>query len=100
MSLEKLEQEKRRGDHAARLLNDELLNETLDAIEADTITLWENTPARDSEGREHLHRFYLACRKFRNTLKSHLETGKMASIQLERSTTEKLGLAWNNLTKR
>jgi hypothetical protein len=86
----KLEEEKRRGDHAARLLADELLNETLDALEQETIALWESTPARDSEGREHLHRFYLACRKFRNTLKSHLETGKMASIQLERSLPQKV----------
>jgi hypothetical protein len=95
-----LEEEQRRGVHAAQLLNDELLNKTLDEIEADTLNLWENTPARDTEGREHLHRFYLACRKFRNTLKSHLETGKMANIQIERSLTEKVSLAWNNLTKR
>ena len=95
-----LEEEKRRGDHAARLLADELLNETLDEIEKETITLWESTPARDSEGREHLHRFYLACRKFRNTLKSHLETGKMANIQLERSIAEKAKDTWNQLTKR
>jgi hypothetical protein len=95
-----LEEEQRRGVHASQLLNDELLNKTLDEIEADTLNLWENTPARDVEGREHLHRFYLACRKFRNTLKSHLETGKMANIQIERSLTEKVSLAWNNLTKR
>jgi hypothetical protein len=95
-----LEEEQRRGVHASQLLNDELLTQTLDEIEADTLNLWENTPARDVEGREHLHRFYLACRKFRNTLKSHLETGKMANIQIERSLTEKVSLAWNNLTKR
>jgi hypothetical protein len=95
-----LEEEQRRGVHASQLLNDELLNKTLDEIEADTLNLWENTPARDVEGREHLHRFYLACRKFRNTLKSHLETGKMANTQIERSLTEKVSLAWNNLTKR
>jgi hypothetical protein len=88
--MQKLEQEKRRGDHAQRLLADDLLNETLDAIEKETIELWESTPARDSEGREHLHRFYLACRRFRNTLKRHLETGKMASIQLERSLPQKV----------
>jgi hypothetical protein len=95
-----LEEEQRRGVHASQLLNDELLKSILDEMEKDTLFLWENTPARDVEGREHLHRFYLACRKFRNTLTSHLETGKMATEQIQRSLTEKVSLAWNNLTKR
>jgi hypothetical protein len=85
-----LDEEKRRGDHAARLLEDVLLNQTLDEIEKHTLMLWEETPARDVEGREHLHRFYLACRKLRNTLKSHLETGRMANIQLEQSFKQKV----------
>lgn len=77
-----LDEEKRRGEHAQRLLKDELLNEVLDTMERNTIQMWEATPARDTEGREHLHRFYLACRKFRNELQSMLDTGKMASQQM------------------
>jgi hypothetical protein len=85
-----LEEEKNRGDHAQRLLADPLLNEILDSMEKETVELWEVTPARDTEGREHLHRFYLVCRKFRNTLKTMADTGKMANIQLERSLPEKV----------
>ena len=80
-----LDEEKRRGDHAKRLLDDELLNETLDRIEKDTLTMWEESPARDTEGRERLHLFYLACKKFRNELKNVMYTGKMATQQLSAS---------------
>lgn len=85
-----LEQEKRRGDHAQQLLKDELLNEVLDEMLNQTLEAWENSPARDGEGREYLHKFYLATKKVRNTLKSFVETGKMANIQIERSLVEKV----------
>lgn len=85
-----LDQEKRRGDHADRLLKDELLNEVLDSLEKETLLLWEDTPARDIEGREHLHRFYLICRKFRNTLTSMIKTGEMADIQIKQSLAQKV----------
>lgn len=87
---ELLDKEKRRGEEAQRLLNNDLLKETLDAMESEAITLWEQTPARDVEGREHLHRFYIAVRKFRNTLLNFVSTGDMASLQIERSAKEKI----------
>ncbi len=77
-----LEKERRRGEHAKQLLADQLLNEVLDEMEKDTVSMWEQSPARDVEAREHLHLFYLACKQVRERLKTILDTGKMAEQQL------------------
>jgi len=85
-----LEKEKRKGEHAGRLLQDELLKEILDDLEKQIIDKWEQTPARDKEAREELWLFYVAAKKLRNTLQSCFETGEMAKLQLEQSMKEKV----------
>jgi hypothetical protein len=85
-----LEKEKRKGEHAGRLLQDELLNEILDDLEKQIITKWEATPARDKEAREELWLFFVAAKRLRNTLRSCFETGEMAKVQIERSIGEKV----------
>ena len=88
--MDELEKEKRRGEHAGRLLQDELLNEILDDIEKQIIAKWEATPARDKDAREELWLFYVVTKKFRNTLRSCLDTGEMAKLQIEQSMKEKV----------
>jgi hypothetical protein len=85
-----LEKEKRKGEHAGRLLQDELLNEILDDLEKQIITKWEATPPRDKKAREQLWLFYVAAKRLRNALKSCFETGEMAKVQIERSIGEKV----------
>lgn len=84
-----LEQERIRGERARQLIEDPMIVEALDMIERETIAKWEQTPARDTEGRERLWMFYVVAKKFRNTLQETMDTGKMAAIQLG----EKQGLA-------
>ena len=69
------EEIKRRAEHAAQLLNDSLLVETLDTIEREIIEQWEQIPERDTEGREIVWRYYKLAKKFRALLQGALESG-------------------------
>ena len=71
------EELKQRGENAARLLGDKLLNETLDIIEQEVIALWGDCPARDTEGREELWKYYKVAKKFRGILQGTIESGKV-----------------------
>lgn len=89
-----------RGENAARLLGDRLLNESLDAIERDILEEWENCPARDGEGREELWKYYKVAKKFRGILKGMLEDGKMALIrEREKGPFEKMAAPFTRLRR-
>jgi hypothetical protein len=83
MSETKRYDEIQRADMAKMILSSPVMEDALDAIEKDVLNAWENTSARDTEGREKAWAFYLAARKFRSTLKSYIETGMLARVQLE-----------------
>lgn len=68
-----------RGMRAAELLNDDILKDALDAIEAEVVQQWEACPARDSEGKEALWQLFKTSKKFRNILSGYIETGKLAT---------------------
>lgn len=82
------EQEIQRGQEAAILLRNPLLVETLDEIERATIQKWEMAEAKET--REDFWRLYKVAKLFRQALQSHIETGKLAELQLQQ---EKRGLA-------
>jgi glycerol-3-phosphate O-acyltransferase len=67
----------RRGEAAARLLNDKMLTEALDMIERDIIVLWEAAPERDKEGKEELWKLYKTSKKFRGVLEGAVVSGKV-----------------------
>jgi hypothetical protein len=71
-----------KGQISQSLLENELLAEALDAIEAEVIQQWEACPARDVEGKETLWKLYKVSKKFRAVLNGYVETGKLASEQL------------------
>jgi signal transduction protein with GAF and PtsI domain len=77
-----------RAQEAKRLLDNALLNKALDDIEHEVLTLMENT--HDDVQILKLHRMYVCSRKFRNTLRAHIETGKLAAFQLEEKRKFKL----------
>ena len=80
-----------RGDKAAELLDNELLRQALDAIEAEVVQQWGQCPARDKDGKEMLWQLYKTSQKFRALLLGYVETGKFAAEKL-RQTGERRGL--------
>lgn len=79
---DQLESEIRRGDHAASLLNDELLQEAFATIEREYTDQWLKSPARDAEGREKLYLMLKTLHRLQSELQSVLETGQVAKATL------------------
>lgn len=73
-----------RGLRAAELLQNDLLQEALRAIEAEVVAQWLDCPARDAEGKEALWQLGKTAHKFRNLLRGYVESGKLATEQLKR----------------
>ena len=80
-----------KGQLSSSLLENELLQEALDAIDKEVMEQWIACPARDHEGKEALWQLIKTSRKFRTILEGYIETGKLASEQL-RQFEEKRGL--------
>lgn len=47
------------------------------------VQAWEQSPVRDVDGREHLHRFLKVIGQFEGALKAHIETGQIAAHQIK-----------------
>lgn len=83
MSDDKRYDEVQRADMAQMILSSPVMKDALDTIERDILNAWEATAPRDSEAREKAWLFYLVAKKFRATLTSYIDTGKMARMQIE-----------------
>lgn len=83
MTNQELLAQQTKGQISQSLLENELLNEALDAIEQEVIAQWEACPARDTEGKETLWKLYKVSKKFRSVLNGYVETGKLATDQLK-----------------
>lgn len=72
-----------RGEKAASLLRNDLLNEAFEALEADFIQAWKVSSVEDSQNRE---RLYMLCQNL-SALRGYLEgvitSGKLAKAQLD-----------------
>lgn len=79
-----------RGHAAFSLLENELLQEALAAIEKEVMEQWIACPARDKEGKEALWQLIKTSRKFKDILTGYIETGKMATENLKRFEKESL----------
>ena len=88
------ELEIRRGEHAAQLLNDELLQEAFAFTEQELTRQWQNSPARDHEGREKLWLSLKLLQRVHGHLSSVLETGKFAKASLAQQIGERLKPSW------
>jgi len=77
-------EEQTRGQRAAELLENELLQQSLDAIKAEIIEQWTSCPARDAQGKEALWQLHKMACKFEGLLKGYVETGKLAAENLKR----------------
>jgi len=83
-----LRAEQDKGINAMSLLENELLQEALDAIDAEVMEQWIACPARDKEGKEALWQLIKTSRKFRSILTGYIESGKLATEQLKRYEKE------------
>lgn len=72
-----------RAEHANRLLNDQLLQDSLKAIKDEVHRAWIDCPARDKEGKEALWQLAKTADKFESLLRGHIETGKIAQVNLK-----------------
>ena len=71
-----------RADGAKRIIEDPMVKEALQIIEDGITGAWKDLPARDVEGREHLHRLLQAKRRFETVFQIVLEEGAVAAAEL------------------
>lgn len=81
------EQELRRSEEARQVLDSPLVKETLELMERELVEAWIACPARDAEGREWLWRQIVSTRKFKDTLRGVMESGKLAQAKLKEKQT-------------
>jgi hypothetical protein len=79
-----LREEQARGQRAAELLQNELLQAALKAIKDEVFKLWTDCPARDHEGKEALWQLNKTAHKFEDILCGYIQTGKLATEQMKR----------------
>ena len=73
-----LPQEDARGAKAREILEEPLVAEAFSKIEAEILSAWEDSPARDVEGREKLYQMLMLTRKVKRHFESVVLTGEMA----------------------
>lgn len=76
-----------RGQRAEQILNDELVVSFFADAERELWNAWKTSPLRDAEGREKLRLMQAWLNKFRETLETHVTTGRMASMALQEQQT-------------
>lgn len=88
-----LEAEIQRGEKAAQLLVEPLLVEAFAALQQECMDKWQNSPARDAEGREKLFLMLQASLRVEKHLKSLVESGQIASATLAQRVGHRIGTA-------
>lgn len=75
------------ADQARLVLENDQFQMAFEEIQKEIIDQWKQSPARDHTGREHLWNLLMLSQKLEATLKGRLESGKLASLELERKRT-------------
>ena len=71
-----------RGQQAKELLEHPLLAEAFTTLEQEILSEWQNSPARDIEGREKLWMMLKLAQRVKSALETLVDTGKLAKHQL------------------
>lgn len=82
-----LEERLHDGSRAKEIIENEQFAASFEAIEAEVLETWKNTPARDLEGREKCYDYLKVLQKVKMHLVSTLETGKLAELELVHKQT-------------
>lgn len=77
-----LEQNLHNGSRAKEVLENEQFIAAFEAIEAELVESWKQSPARDAEGREKIWSYLGLLKKVKAHLVSTMETGKLAELEL------------------
>tara|TARA_Y100000310_G_scaffold239355_1_gene242931 strand:- start:455 stop:724 length:270 start_codon:yes stop_codon:yes gene_type:complete len=83
------EKEIRDAEHAKNLLEDPLLQETLDKMEEEYTTTWRNTKTEETEARELLWQLLWAIGEFRSHLSVIMQRGEFHKDRLQKSIKRK-----------
>ncbi|HEY2110216.1 MAG TPA: hypothetical protein VGH25_00665 [Dongiaceae bacterium] len=78
-----LRREANRGQRAQAILEDEIVSEALDAIEAELRADWEGSRPDDTAGREVAYRMLRAAKAFRERLRKVIDDGAVAQAEIE-----------------
>lgn len=82
-----LEQRIYDGDRAREVLDNEAFTAAFADIKQELTDQWMKSPVRDQEGREKLYQLLKLADKLESTLKTRLETGKLAKLELKHHQT-------------
>lgn len=78
------EQDIARGRRAEQLLSDEMLKGAFDALKAEYRKAWEDSPPRDTDGRERLWMAVQIVGKVETHLRNVMNDGKIALHEMAR----------------
>tara|TARA_R100001594_G_scaffold23978_1_gene46892 strand:- start:1185 stop:1430 length:246 start_codon:yes stop_codon:yes gene_type:complete len=79
-----LEKEKQRGHRAKAILEDEIFVEAIQKVSSELRQEWLSSPIRDTEGREKIYMMEKMLNVLLVQIKSVMETGKLASKQVNK----------------
>ena len=79
-----VEKEIQRGQQAKRILEDPIYVEAIQKVSQELDQEWINSPIRDTEGRERIYMMKKMLNVLLVQIKSVLETGKLASKQINK----------------
>ena len=83
-----LDEEVLRGERARQILEDPLVKKAFAEILNVTVLKWSDNTTSD-EGAKKLRDFYRATLLLKQVFEKHIETGKMAEIQIKKSLKER-----------
>ncbi len=78
------DEELARANECAQILGNKYVREALSQIREALVEQWQRTPVAQTDLREKIWAIYNGAVKFEEILKSHIDTGKMAAIEMER----------------
>lgn len=78
-----LDQRIYRGSRAKEVLENELYIEAYDMLKTEVINQWQQSPARDSAGRENLYLMIVMLDKLKSLMQTTMETGILARADLD-----------------
>lgn len=78
MTEEQISQDISRGESAKAVLENEAFQLAFDTLTNDLTTKWQNSPAKDAEGREKVYLMLVLIKAVRVNLESLILSGRMA----------------------
>ena len=82
-----------RAERARAILEDEMVKGALADMKRLIVEAWEQSPVRDVEGREHLHRYLKVIGQFEGAFIAHITTGKVAAHHIRAEEERKSAMA-------